>query len=131
MTGCRRPGRNSSRGQILLIAQKLFADRGYDRTTLRRVATASGVDPALVSYYFKSKQELFMEAVLPIYEPQLKLPNFLEGDKSSIGTHLANYIELIAKVPPFVNRCRDRLSQPWPETCISFVPSGNGVCGST
>jgi AcrR family transcriptional regulator len=41
----------------------LFAKRGFERTTIRDVATAAGVDPALVMHYFGSKQDLFSRAV--------------------------------------------------------------------
>lgn len=47
---------------ILAAARQLFADLGYDRTTIRAVATAAGVDAGLVMHYFGSKDELFTRA---------------------------------------------------------------------
>ncbi|MER7790995.1 TetR family transcriptional regulator [Streptomyces sp. NPDC097640] len=54
--------RNTER-RILAAARELFAERGFERTTIRAVASAAQVDPALVMQYFGSKQELFSQAV--------------------------------------------------------------------
>jgi AcrR family transcriptional regulator len=40
----------------------MFAELGYDRTTIRAVAAAAGVDAGLVMHYFTSKDELFAHA---------------------------------------------------------------------
>jgi AcrR family transcriptional regulator len=48
---------------ILTAAKELFAERGFERTTIRAVARQADVDPALVMQYFGSKDALFAEAV--------------------------------------------------------------------
>jgi AcrR family transcriptional regulator len=62
----RRPTRAQQRRQtearILAAARQLFADVGYERTTIRAVAGAAGVDGGLVMHYFGSKDELFARA---------------------------------------------------------------------
>ncbi|WP_307848746.1 TetR/AcrR family transcriptional regulator [Microbispora oryzae] len=55
--------RRSTERRILDAARGLFAERGYERTTIRAVATSAGVDPALVMQYFGNKQELFRRSV--------------------------------------------------------------------
>jgi AcrR family transcriptional regulator len=40
-------------------ASRLFVECGYERTTIRAVAKAAGVDGGLVMHYFGSKRELF------------------------------------------------------------------------
>ncbi|MQY32686.1 hypothetical protein SRB17_06400 [Streptomyces sp. RB17] len=55
--------RRTTEARILDRARELFAEKGFDRTTIRAVATAAGVDPALVMQYFGSKRELFTRAV--------------------------------------------------------------------
>lgn len=45
--------------RILTAARKLFAAVGYDRATIRAVATAAQVDAGLVMHYFGSKEQLF------------------------------------------------------------------------
>lgn len=68
--GGRRPGESGTREAILAAARAAFGERGYDRTTIRVVAAAAGVDPALVIHYFRSKDGLFEAALeLPV-EPR-------------------------------------------------------------
>ncbi|MEU9623196.1 TetR family transcriptional regulator [Streptomyces sp. NPDC087228] len=55
--------RRATEARILDSARELFAERGFDRTTIRAVAAAADVDPALVMQYFGSKRELFTQSV--------------------------------------------------------------------
>jgi AcrR family transcriptional regulator len=61
MTRAERRRRTESR--ILAAARARFAEVGYDRTTIRAVAAAAKVDPALVMQYFGDKKGLFRRAV--------------------------------------------------------------------
>lgn len=47
---------------ILVAARESLAARGFERTTIRAVAAAAGVDPALVMQHFGSKDGLFAAA---------------------------------------------------------------------
>jgi AcrR family transcriptional regulator len=58
----RRPGAPDTRDAILAVARRRFAIRGYDATSLRDIATAAKVDPALVIHYFGTKEGLFVAA---------------------------------------------------------------------
>ncbi|WP_119292768.1 TetR/AcrR family transcriptional regulator [Azohydromonas sediminis] len=53
------PERRDRRADILLAAERLFAERGYHAVTIRQIAQAAGVPLALVGYYFGAKHELF------------------------------------------------------------------------
>lgn len=55
--------------RILDSARELFAEKGFERTTIRAVAAAASVDPALVMQYFGSKRELFSQAVQALPAP--------------------------------------------------------------
>jgi AcrR family transcriptional regulator len=44
--------------QILEVAEKLFANKGFDGTSIRDIAAEAGVNVAMISYYFKSKENL-------------------------------------------------------------------------
>src|SRR3954470_13687983 len=55
--------RRRTEERILAAAREAFAERGFERTTIRIVAAAAEVDPALVMQYFGSKRELFERAV--------------------------------------------------------------------
>ncbi|GFG62599.1 TetR family transcriptional regulator [Mycobacterium kubicae] len=59
-----REGRDgqATRATILATARTQFGNNGFERTTIRSVAAAAGVDPALVMHYFGSKAELFAAA---------------------------------------------------------------------
>ena len=49
----------SKRDHILEAAEELFAEFGYDGTSVRALATKAGVNIAMISYYFGSKEKLF------------------------------------------------------------------------
>lgn len=57
----RRDG-HATRAAILETARSQFGNHGFERTTIRSVASEAGVDPALVMHYFGSKAELFAAA---------------------------------------------------------------------
>ncbi|MGW1743458.1 TetR/AcrR family transcriptional regulator [Nocardia sp. NPDC001965] len=51
--------RRNTEERILAAAGRLFAEVGYDRTTIRAVAAEADSDPSLVMRYFESKENLF------------------------------------------------------------------------
>jgi AcrR family transcriptional regulator len=55
--------RRRTEARILAAAAQIFLTAGYERTTIRAVASAAGVDAALVMHYFGSKQELFRQVI--------------------------------------------------------------------
>lgn len=55
----RRRNAEATRQDILDAARGRFACEGYDRAGLREIAADAGVDAALISRYFGSKDELF------------------------------------------------------------------------
>jgi AcrR family transcriptional regulator len=61
--GGRRRGESGAREAILEAARGAFAELGFDRATIRGIAAAAGVDPALVLHYFGSKEQLFGDAL--------------------------------------------------------------------
>lgn len=76
----RRPGGPDTRGEILEAARRAFAERGFQGTSMRAVATAAGVDAALVHHYFGSKGDLFLAAAgLPVDPRHLLGAVFADG----------------------------------------------------
>jgi len=73
-----------TRADILDAARRRFATDGYDRTTLRAVAADVGVDAALISRYFGSKQDLFATAT----EFAIELPDLTGADPDEIADML-------------------------------------------
>ncbi|WLQ34551.1 TetR family transcriptional regulator [Streptomyces castrisilvae] len=90
-----RPARAASdtgpdaRSRILEAARTEFAERGYDKTSVRGIARAAGVDSALVHHYFGTKDEVFAAAIELSFEPALLVPAVLEGDTDDVGERLA------------------------------------------
>ncbi|KUH88380.1 MULTISPECIES: TetR family transcriptional regulator [unclassified Mycobacterium] len=63
----RPPGPSDTRERILSSARELFARNGIDKTSIRAIAAAAEVDPALVHHYFGTKTQLFAAAIhIPI-----------------------------------------------------------------
>lgn len=48
---------------ILVTAEKLFAASGFEGTSVRELAKQAGINIAMVSYYFGSKEKLFESLV--------------------------------------------------------------------
>ena len=70
---------------MLAAARTAFAERGFDGATIRGIATAAGVDPALVHHYFGSKDKLFLAAVQAPIDPDELLPEVLAADPGALG----------------------------------------------
>lgn len=87
----RRPGESTTREAIAEAARSQFAELGYDRATIRGIATAAGVDPALVVHFFGSKQRLFVAVMAPPFEPEEVIPGILAGRRSEIGRRFAEF----------------------------------------
>ena len=59
------------REQLMEVATRLFADRGYDSTTTAAIADAAGVTEPILYRHFKSKQDLFIAIVRRMSEQTL------------------------------------------------------------
>ena len=53
----------AKRGEILDAALELFAQKGYDRTSVREIARQAGLSQAGLLHYFSTKEELFLEVL--------------------------------------------------------------------
>jgi AcrR family transcriptional regulator len=69
--------------RILETAERLFSERGFDRTSLRNITAAARVNLAAVHYYFGSKEGLleaiFARVVGPVNEERLHRLDALEA----------------------------------------------------
>lgn len=59
--------RTNTRQQIRIVAMELFAEHGYDKTSLREIAERLGVTKAAVYYHFRTKEEI----VTSLFDDQL------------------------------------------------------------
>jgi AcrR family transcriptional regulator len=84
----RRPGAPDTRAAILVAARELFATQGYSGTSVRSVASAAGVDAALVHHYFGSKDDLFVAALeLPV-DPRERLAGVVAQGPDGAGERM-------------------------------------------
>jgi AcrR family transcriptional regulator len=80
-----------ARDRILSAARAEFAARGYDKTSIRGIAKAAEVDPALVHHYFGTKEQVFAAAIEVSFEPALSVPDVLAQGPEGIGERLARH----------------------------------------
>jgi AcrR family transcriptional regulator len=55
---------NEKQIEILLVAEKLFAEIGFDGTSIRDIAKEANINIAMISYYFGSKEKLLEALIL-------------------------------------------------------------------
>jgi AcrR family transcriptional regulator len=55
---------NDKQIQILEVAETLFAEKGFDGTSIRDISKVAKINVAMVSYYFGSKEKLLESLVL-------------------------------------------------------------------
>jgi len=75
----RRKGQPDTGLEILAAARALFAERGFAGTSIRGVAAAAGVDPALVHHYYGTKEGLFRAALEMPIDPESLLAGIVAG----------------------------------------------------
>ncbi|WP_430332672.1 TetR family transcriptional regulator [Rhodococcus sp. ACT016] len=88
----RRPGPPVTRDRILRAARDQFADKGFDHTTIRSIASEAGVDSALVHHYFGTKQQLLVEAIALPMDPTAILRAFGSVPVDELGEALARTV---------------------------------------
>jgi AcrR family transcriptional regulator len=78
----------STRDAIAQSAADLFRTKGYAGTSIRDIASAAGVDPALVMRHYESKDKLFVRVIGfdEHFAPQL------DGPLETLGERLAEYL---------------------------------------
>lgn len=70
-----------SKRKILESAKVIFAQKGYDRTTLEEIANACGLARATPSYFFKSKQNLYKQVIDILIRDEKEYVNQLQEKK--------------------------------------------------
>ena len=86
----RRSGDSGSKAAILNAARVQFAEYGYNGATIRGIAAAARVDPALVHHFYGSKEKLFAAAMeLPVTPSEAITAALARRQPgSSLGTHM-------------------------------------------
>lgn len=86
---CHRP-RNAAatRQSILDVASRRFTAESYDQVGMRDIAKDVGVDPALISRYFGSKEDLFRAVI----DDCGSGTDITEGDRATFGERMAHEV---------------------------------------
>lgn len=89
---------NEKQVQILESAEQLFADKGYSGTSVRDIAQDAGVNIAMISYYFGSKEKM-MEALFEYRsgEMRIRMENLIREKELSpmekLGVMVDEYVK--------------------------------------
>lgn len=63
---------NEKQIRILQVAEKLFAEKGFDGTSIRNISKEAKINIAMVSYYFGSKEKM-LESLICFRTSDLKM----------------------------------------------------------
>jgi AcrR family transcriptional regulator len=88
----RRPGDAQTKAAITAAARRQFGAAGYEATTVRAVAAEAGVDPALVLYFFGSKDGLFAACVDWPFDPAAELATVIGDRRGGVGERLVRLV---------------------------------------
>ncbi len=89
------------REAILSAALPLFLENGYEKTSMRMIATKVGCEVGLVYYYFATKEDIFENAIALYFEQQEKtLTDMTERTKNDIQLFLDSLITYLEKEAP-------------------------------
>lgn len=82
---------DTTKATILAAARERFARDGYERATIRAIATQAEIDPAMVMRYFGSKEGLFAAAA----QFDLQLPDLRALPREELGrTLVAHFLDV-------------------------------------
>ncbi|MHA3788936.1 TetR/AcrR family transcriptional regulator [Flavobacterium hauense] len=76
---------NDKQLEILQVAEKLFAEDGFDGTSIRQIAKEAKVNIAMISYYFGSKEKLLETLIIDRTSGmKMQLENIYRDDLSPV-----------------------------------------------
>ncbi|MGA5300650.1 TetR family transcriptional regulator [Nucisporomicrobium flavum] len=112
----RRPGNQDTRQSILESARTIFAERGFDKASIRAIAAGAEVDPALVHHYFGTKEKLFLATMNLPLDPSELVPKALAGPREEAGERLVRTVLTVWDSPAgtaAVALMRSAMSNEW------------------
>lgn len=95
----RRPGSTDTKAEILTAARNEFAAFGFDGATIRGIARAAAVDPALVHHYFGNKQKIFVAALELPLDPSEMVPKLMAPGVAGLGDRLIRFLLSVLDTP--------------------------------
>lgn len=70
-----RLSREKRRAQIVDVALKIFAEKGFSGTRTKEIAELAGISETLIFMHFKSKEELYREALRTLFGHHPVMPD--------------------------------------------------------
>ncbi|MFE4754950.1 TetR/AcrR family transcriptional regulator [Streptomyces mirabilis] len=110
MDGTRRQRRGDTRQRIQDEALELFAEHGYEKTSLREIAERLNVTKAAVYYHFRTKEEILVSIFEDFSHPIEELIAWGKRQRSSLETKqeiLRRYGDMLASAAPFFRFMQD------------------------
>src|SRR4051812_15693665 len=94
---------NEKQLEIISVAEKLFSEKGFAGTSVREISEAAGINVAMISYYFNSKEKL-MEAIFTERTNRMteKLETLLTNEK------LTPFQKLEVLIDDYINKLIDK-----------------------
>lgn len=86
------------REHIMDVAEKLFAENGYDATSTRKIATEANVNSAMIAYYFGSKEELYKSIILRRIISLKSDKNITENKETSVLNKILYIADLYVEI---------------------------------
>src|SRR6201988_5147629 len=83
IVGMRRSSEDT-KAVILAAAKERFAKSGFERATIRAIASDANIDPSMVMRYFGNKDQLFAAAA----DLDLQIPDLSDVDRGQVGARL-------------------------------------------
>jgi len=114
--------KHNTQDKIIQTATRLFLEKGYDRTSVRDIASKAKINVSLMNYYFRSKELLF-ETIIDILigKASASLKEILNAPlelNTKINKYISKYIDILIDNPLLIsfvlavlNRNPEKLTQ--------------------
>jgi len=82
-----RRSSTETKAVILAAARERFAESGFERATIRAIASDANIDPSMVMRYFGNKDQLFAAAA----DFDLQMPDMSDVEREKLGARLVTH----------------------------------------
>src|SRR5262245_55998348 len=103
MDGTKRQRRGDTRQRIQDVALELFAEQGYEKTSLREIAERLDVTKAALYYHFKTKEEILVSIFEDLSQPIQDLIEWGKAQPQTLETKqeiIRRYSDILASASP-------------------------------
>lgn len=99
MTGIREKKKKRTNEDILVAAQNLFIEKGFDNTSIEEIASGAGVGTGTIYNYYKNKADIFVEAIRYGFkdERDKNINDFSKLEGTSVSEIIFSFIESYVK----------------------------------